>query len=88
MLNYYFILPAIFLLFLNLTFAQNAREELWNDIPETSIQTAGERYIIPRSYRTLELDIQAMKSSYVQIHLFYQYINCTSNFSNCKQHFI
>ncbi len=57
-MSYHFILPAIFTLFFNFTFAQNASEELWSDIQEATIQTAGERYIIPQSYRTLELDFQ------------------------------
>ena len=61
--SYHFILPAIFTLFCSFSFAQNASEELWNDVQEATIQTACERYIIPKSYRTLELDFQAMQST-------------------------
>ena len=61
--SYHFILPVIFTLFSCFIFAQNASEELWNDVQEVTIQTAGERYIIPKSYRTLELDFQAMQSA-------------------------
>ncbi len=49
-------------MFLNVTLAQSATEELWNDVSETSIQPLGERYIIPQSYRTLEMDFQAMQN--------------------------
>ena len=63
LLSYHFMLPAIFTLFCSFIFAQNASEELWSDIQEATIQSAGERYIIPISYRTLELDFQAMQSA-------------------------
>lgn len=63
LMSYHFILPAILTLFCNFIFAQNSSEELWSDIQEATIQTAGERYIIPQSYRTLELDFQAMQSA-------------------------
>jgi len=63
LMSYRLILPVVLILFCNVLFAQNASEELWNNIQEGAIQTAGERYIIPQSYRTLELDIQGMQSA-------------------------
>jgi len=62
-LVYFLLIPIITLSFCNFLQAQNSSEELWNDIQEATIQTAGERYIIPQSYRTLELDFQAMRSA-------------------------
>lgn len=49
------------ILFFNLSFAQSLSEDLWDDIQEEEIQTAGERYIIPKEYRTLKLDFQELK---------------------------
>ena len=54
---------SIFILF---TFAINAQSnfaELWNDVVETSITTVGTRYIVPQSYRTLELELQDLSSA-------------------------
>ncbi|NNG26715.1 MAG: hypothetical protein HKM87_04270, partial [Ignavibacteriaceae bacterium] len=62
LMNYQFILLVTFTLYCSFIFAQSTSEDLWNDIQEATIQTTGERYIIPQSYRTLELDFQAMQS--------------------------
>jgi len=62
LMNYQFILLVIFTLYCSFIFAQDTSEDLWNDIQEATIQTTGERYIIPQSYRMLELDFQAMQS--------------------------
>ena len=62
LMSYHYVLAVIFVLFCGVLVAQNASEELWSDIQESSIQTAGERYIIPQSYRTLELDFPGIKS--------------------------
>lgn len=40
--------------------AQSNFADLWNDISETSITTTGDRYIIPESYRTMELELQEL----------------------------
>ena len=49
---------SIFILFNFTLNAQSNFADLWNDVVETSITTVGTRYIVPQSYRTLELDLQ------------------------------
>ncbi len=59
----YFPLISIFILFTSALNAQSNLVELWNNVVETNIITVGERYIIPQSYRTLELDLQDLSSA-------------------------
>ena len=40
------------------SFAQNSFITLWSDISEASLDAEGTRYIIPQSYRTLELEFE------------------------------
>ena len=40
------------------TFAQNSLITLWSDISEAGLDAQGTRYIIPQSYRTLELEFE------------------------------
>ncbi|GBD88389.1 ser-Thr-rich glycosyl-phosphatidyl-inositol-anchored membrane family protein [bacterium BMS3Abin03] len=54
------ILTSVFFLSTGILFAQNSSEFLWNNVQEESIITNGERFIIPESYRTLQLDFNGM----------------------------
>ena len=54
---------SIFILFTSAINAQSNFAELWNDVVETSITTVGTRYIVPQSYRTLELELQDLSSA-------------------------
>ena len=47
----------IFTLFIATANAQRNHSELWTDVSESSITPSGTRYIIPLSYRTLELNV-------------------------------
>ena len=58
-----FLFVSIFILFTSSLNAQTNFIELWNDVVETNITTVGIRYIIPQSYRTLELDLQNLSST-------------------------
>jgi len=50
----------IFTLFIATANAQRNHSELWTDVSESSITPSGTRYIIPETYRTLELDVYEM----------------------------
>ncbi len=47
--------------------AQSNYAELWNDISEMGLNAEGTRYIIPQSYRTLELDLEDLSSALNQV---------------------
>ena len=47
--------------------AQNNYADLWNDVSEVGLDAQGTRYIIPQSYRTLELDLQSLSSFLIQV---------------------
>lgn len=47
--------------------AQQSFTELWNDVSETGLVTNGTRYIIPESYRTLELNFQDLTFALNQV---------------------
>lgn len=49
---------TFFLLFSSVSVSQSFQVNLWQDIPETSIQLTGEKLINPLIYRTIKLDIQ------------------------------
>lgn len=49
-------------LFLTAAFAQINTTDFWSEINESQIVQIGERYIIPKSYRTLKLDLENLKS--------------------------
>ena len=53
---------SLFTMFTVVSTAQNSTENLWSDISEDLISTTGERNIIPKNYRTLELDVLEMKN--------------------------
>ena len=40
---------------------------MWNNISEVGLDAQGTRYIIPQSYRTLELDLQNMLAALYQV---------------------
>ncbi|MCW8812365.1 MAG: M12 family metallo-peptidase, partial [Chlorobium sp.] len=62
-----FLFISILILFSPAINAQSNFAELWNDVIETEINTIGTRYIIPQSYRTLELDLQNLSSALNQV---------------------
>ena len=47
--------------------AQSNFANLWNDISENGLNASGTRYIIPQSYRTLELDLQELSTALNQV---------------------
>ncbi len=51
----------LFIMFCDVSTAQNSSANLWSDISEELISFTGERNIIPQTYRTLELDVLEMK---------------------------
>jgi hypothetical protein len=60
--NFSFIFITAFLLFTIVSFPQQNSRFAWNDIAESQMSPIGTRYIIPQSYRTLELDLQLLIS--------------------------
>lgn len=61
--NFSYFFVAIMFICTSLTNAQANFEGLWNDISEIGLDVQGTRYIIPQSYRTLELDLQHLSSA-------------------------
>ena len=47
--------------------SQSNYAELWSDISEIGLDAEGTRYIIPQSYRTLELDLQNLSTALNQV---------------------
>ncbi|MBK9098127.1 MAG: T9SS type A sorting domain-containing protein [bacterium] len=64
-LSYFLI--SIFMISTTAVNAQQSFSELWDDISETGLVTNGTRYIIPESYRTLELDLQSLLAALAQV---------------------
>ncbi len=64
-LSYFLFCTALF--FSASIYAQSNYAELWNDISEVGLDAQGTRYIIPQSYRTLELDLQSLSSALTQV---------------------
>ena len=62
----YFII-SIAIIFSASASAQTNYANLWNEISEVGLNTQGTRYIIPQSYRTLELDLQGLSSALIQV---------------------
>ncbi|MBE0572829.1 MAG: T9SS type A sorting domain-containing protein [Ignavibacteriaceae bacterium] len=62
----YFLIVVLFI-FTTIINAQQNFADLWNDIAENGLDAQGTRYIIPQSYRTLELDLQNLSSSLNQV---------------------
>ncbi len=54
---------CVFILLTSVAFAQPNFSNLWNDISETGLNASGTRYIIPQSYRTLELNLQGLSKT-------------------------
>jgi len=55
------------ILFSSQLFSQDHYAGLWSDISEIGLNAEGTRYIIPESYRTLELDYQNLSSELNQV---------------------
>ncbi|MDH3268476.1 MAG: M12 family metallo-peptidase [Ignavibacteria bacterium] len=55
------------IIFSSSLFAQNNYADLWSDVSEIGLDAVGTRYIIPESYRTLELDLQSLSSALNQV---------------------
>ena len=62
----YFII-SIAIIFSASASAQTNYANLWNEISEVGLNAQGTRYIIPQSYRTLELDLQGLSSALSQV---------------------
>jgi hypothetical protein len=62
-----FFIISSFILFADVSTAQNYLTNLWSDISETGLDAQGTRYIVPESYRTLELDLQSLSNSLTQV---------------------
>ena len=58
--NLFRIITFTVILSVQYVFAQVNSPNLWNDVDEGQIITAGQRYIIPQVYRTLKLDVAGM----------------------------
>lgn len=65
--NFCILYFSVFILLNTVAFAQSNFANLWNDIPENGLNASGTRYIIPESYRTLELDLQELSSALNQV---------------------
>ena len=53
----------IILLFLSTVITINPQQNLWREIDEANINLVGNRYIIPQSYRTVNLEIREFETS-------------------------
>jgi len=62
----YFLIVVLFIS-ANIMNAQQNFADLWSDISETGLDAQGTRYIIPESYRTLELDLQSLSTALTQV---------------------
>ena len=62
----YFVL-SISIFFTTSINSQSNYAELWSDISEIGLNAEGTRYIIPQSYRTLELDLQNLSQALNQV---------------------
>jgi hypothetical protein len=65
--NFSILYFCVFILLTSVTFAQSNFANLWNDISETGLNASGIRYIIPQSYRTLELNLQDLSIALNQV---------------------
>ena len=61
------LLFGFFLIYSLSLFAQSNYSNLWNEVSEVGLNTVGTRYIIPESYRTLELDLADLSSALNQV---------------------
>ena len=61
-----FLLPLAFIIILNKSNAQLKAKSIWKDIPENEINRSVERKFKPTAFRTLELDLPAMKNKLLQ----------------------
>lgn len=52
---------SIFLLFVLLSFGTLSAQSLWTEMPESGIPTTGERRIQPAKYRTIQLNLSALR---------------------------
>ena len=62
-----YLIISIAIIFSASASAQTNYANLWNEISEVGLNTQGTRYIIPQSYRTLELDLQDLSSALIQV---------------------
>lgn len=60
--NFSYLLIVTFVFFATFIFPQQNSRFVWNDIAESQMNPIGTRYIIPQTYRTLELDLQEFTS--------------------------
>lgn len=65
--NFAFLIISIFIVCTNNLTAQNNFANLWSNISETGLDAIGTRYIIPETYRTLELDLQNLSTALTQV---------------------
>ncbi len=65
--NFSILYFSVFILLTSIAFAQSNFANLWNDISENGLNASGTRYIIPESYRTLELDFQELSTALNQV---------------------
>ncbi len=66
-INRFYLLFSITIFFAFSLNAQTNYSDLWNDISEVGLDAQGTRYIIPQSYRTLELNLQSLSSALVLV---------------------
>ncbi len=64
---FYYFLISVTIIFSSSVSAQTNYTDLWNNISEVGLDAQGTRYIIPQSYRTLELDLQNMLAALDQV---------------------
>jgi hypothetical protein len=65
--SFSYFLISITIIFSSSVNAQSNYTDLWDDISEVGLDAQGTRYIIPESYRTLELDLQSLSSALTQV---------------------
>jgi len=65
--QFFSFLALSILIFTSYSFAQSNFANLWNEASEVGLNTVGTRYIIPESYRTLELDLTNLSTALNQV---------------------
>ncbi len=65
--NFSLLFTSVFILNISVIIPQSNLGNVWNDVSEVEINSSGTRYIIPQSYRTLELDLQDLTSALNQV---------------------